>query len=295
MSQSPRTLRFAKRAAAISVFALLASALNPANALMTRVFDEATTERSWLGIALMALSHGAVIAWLIEKTPLRGLRLALWLGALYGGINGVMAQIETWAFLSLWNPVLNGEAVGIIFLHQLSFGLLLAGLTGLAFRTRREPVASPILLPHGTSLAGRIAAAATLYVPVYLLAGAFIAVPLGGEAFQQVYGQLKTPAWMPLFQLARGFGWAGLALLTLRYCTGHRWHAMLTGALVLAVPMDAGLLLENPLFPDALRWAHFVEVGVSMLVYGWLVGALLTPRVRPAPGLHARAAQAAHA
>jgi hypothetical protein len=47
----------------------------------------------------------------------------------------------------------------------------------------------------------------------------------------------------------------------------------------------APLLVPNPLMPDAIRYAHMVEVVCSNLVFGGIAGWLLSPRraILPAP------------
>jgi hypothetical protein len=40
------------------------------------------------------------------------------------------------------------------------------------------------------------------------------------------------------------------------------------------------LMIPNPFFPDAVRWAHFCEVVSSMFVFGFLVSMLWKHRDR---------------
>jgi len=264
-----------------SLAAMLATVLNPAGILVREVFPGAGEDPDFAGLLLASLAHGAALAWLASHTHLRGPSLAVAVGGLYAATTGGMAQIESWVFLSLWNPVLTGPQIARILIHQTTQAALVGALAALFFhRAPVDPALPGIALHRGPSLAWRLGAVAALYVPIYLLAGAFIAMPLAGGAFDEVYGALQVPAWMPLFQLARGLAWAGLAWLLLRLTRGGGYSARTTVALGLAIPMDAGLLLRNPIFPDALRRAHLVEVGVSMLVFGWLAAGLLTDRGR---------------
>ena len=34
----------------------------------------------------------------------------------------------------------------------------------------------------------------------------------------------------------------------------------------------APLLVPNPFLPDAVRWAHMIEIGASNAIFGWLIG-----------------------
>lgn len=58
---------------------------------------------------------------------------------------------------------------------------------------------------------------------------------------------------------------------------------MLIAGATLSVLGGGGLIVPNPYLPDAVRWAHLVEVGVSNFVYGAFIGWLLTsPRATAA-------------
>ena len=284
--RGPTELRFASNSLVTAALAFLAALLNPFNALLGRVLPAREAAADWTGLVLASLCHGLVVSWLIAHTRLRGLALSVWLFVLYAGINGCMAQVETWLFLSVWNPVLSATLVGVLWLHLVSFGACFALLVGLAFRRTTELEHASVELLCGSALLRRLALSALAYVPIYFAAGALIAIPLAGDAFEHVYGQLTVPTWMPLVQLGRGLLWAGLAWLTLRFSSGTRNAARITCSLVLTLPMDAGLLIKNPLFPDAMRFAHGIEILISMLLYGWLVSSwLLVPQTTRAQRL----------
>jgi len=58
-----------------------------------------------------------------------------------------------------------------------------------------------------------------------------------------------------------------------------RWpETALAIGLLFAVLMNAQLLLPNPYMPEAVRMTHLIETASSNLIFGLLVGWLLTQR-----------------
>jgi hypothetical protein len=55
----------------------------------------------------------------------------------------------------------------------------------------------------------------------------------------------------------------------------------------------APLLIANPYLPDAIRYAHLPEVGVSNVLFGLLAGWLLSPPATGAAGAERALAPAA--
>jgi hypothetical protein len=60
--------------------------------------------------------------------------------------------------------------------------------------------------------------------------------------------------------------------------TPRAQHAVAGSLLMCVIGGLAPLLVPNPLMPDAIRYAHMVEVVCSNLVFGGLAGWLLSPR-----------------
>jgi len=108
-----------------------------------------------------------------------------------------------------------------------------------------------------------------LYVVIYLIAGMYIAIPLGGEAFQATYANLSVPAWMPLVQLLRGMLWALIIWFFVAHHTTAESSKMAT-AIALSLISSIQLIHPNSLMDTPLRLAHFVEMTVSMAAFGWL-------------------------
>jgi len=98
-----------------------------------------------------------------------------------------------------------------------------------------------------------------------------VAMPIGGKAFQQFYGDLQMPAWFLPFQMVRGMIWAALAIPVIRMMRGRLWETGLAVALLFSVLMGSLLLVPNEYMPNQVRMAHIVEVSSSNFLFGWIV------------------------
>lgn len=261
----------------IALWVALASALNPANSWLVRHVPT-NAEPDLPGLALMSLVQGFAISFWIRHTALRSWKLGLRLAAVYFLIGTFLAQIETWLFLSVWNPKFSGTQVAVIATHHTVFVLLLSVLVAVS---HRKPVASSapeVVLHTGAQFWMRASLLAVMYAVIYWLAGFFIALPLAGDAFQKTYGELRVPDWMLLFQVLRGYVWVLTAVLLLRGFRGKPWQAYCAVGFVMVAAIDAGLLMKNPIFPDEMRIAHLAELFVSMMAFGVLSGYVLVRR-----------------
>ncbi len=117
-----------------------------------------------------------------------------------------------------------------------------------------------------------------IYVFIYFAFGAFVAMPLGGEAFQELYGELQMPVWFFPFQIVRGMIFAALAIPLVQMMRGRLWEPALAVALLFSVLMAGLLLPPNQYLPDQVRMAHIVEVSTSNLLFGWIVVQILGRR-----------------
>jgi len=273
-----RFARFTKDWLKLSLLVGFATLANPINQWVAQATPRGGTLDA-PGLILMFLAHGLAIAWWINHTAERGFRLGARVAGVYLLISCVLAQIETWMFLSVWNQKMSGSQVAVIALQAAVFSVMIGLLVWIAYRTpvpkTKAKEMEAVSLYQGRALLKRVAILALLYFPIYWLAGYFIAIPLSGPAFREVCGDLQVPAWLALFQFVRGLGWGLAAWLVLQSMSGKRWRVQFGNSLVLTVVMDAGLLVKNPLFPDPMRWAHFVEIFASMMLFGWLCAILL--------------------
>jgi hypothetical protein len=76
-----------------------------------------------------------------------------------------------------------------------------------------------------------------------------------------------------------------IAVLLWQMPTSRAQHAIAGSLLMCLIGGLAPLVIPNPLFPDAIRYAHMVEVVCSNLLFGGIAAWLLSPRraILPAP------------
>jgi hypothetical protein len=120
------------------------------------------------------------------------------------------------------------------------------------------------------------------YLVLYFAAGTII-----WPYVKDFYATQKLPppsAILALELLLRGPAFIVLCLLMIRMLGLPRLSgALAVGVIFTLISGVAPLLMPNPYFPDAVRWAHFCEVTSSNFVFGavvaWLWG---QPRLAPA-------------
>jgi hypothetical protein len=102
-----------------------------------------------------------------------------------------------------------------------------------------------------------------------------------GSFFAQMATVIRDTPWLIPFQIVRAMFWVALALPVIRMLKGQRLETALAIGFLFAVVMNAPLLLPNPYMPEAVRMAHLVETSSSNLIFGVLIGLLLTERRAP--------------
>lgn len=233
---------------------------------------------------LVGILQAAVIGYVLARSVWHGWKLISALFVIYAGITVFQTQIESIVFLQYFVSIIPAAAMPALIAN----GVIAAALITLAavfifgkFKPPAESVAAsePLHLSIAQWL-WKIAALAVIYVVVYFLFG-FIAVILGGEAFQEYYGQLQLPAWFFPFQIVRGAIWVLLTIPIIRMMRGS-WRAIGLGvALMLSVLIASLVIPPNEFMPPQVRFAHFVELLTSMFVFGWVDYWLLTWQRKP--------------
>jgi hypothetical protein len=223
---------------------------------------------SWLVIA-------GTLVWIAHNSRIRGWRLAASLATLLFGV-------------AYFNSIIEARFFGLISQKQLfsilGMSLIGAGVLGIALLAilrglSAPPAAEPGWTPRVS--VGRIAIGAFAYLAVYFTAGLAI-LPF----IESFYAPRVMPSGLEVIAmqlLIRGPVFVALAILLVRMSAAPRTATIvMTGAALALLGGVAMLMVPNPWIPDATRWAHFVEVGVSNFVYGCFLGWLLTARSRTA-------------
>jgi len=76
------------------------------------------------------------------------------------------------------------------------------------------------------------------------------------------------------FQFIRGILFV-LGVLPLLYMLQRKKSVFITGISLVYLCTAVVLIIPNILFPDAVRWAHFIEMFFSMLLFGVITGYIL--------------------
>ena len=218
----------------------------------------------WLVLsnALVVVALGAAAM----RSEWKGWRLYLALFSIPVGIAAIN-MLEGVIFLT--NAKIDWRG---IFLLTVAGHAIAAALWTFIFNRKPEP-AGDWTIPARTfpQKLWRMALCSAAYVFLYLLAG-MIVFPYVREYYATQHipsmGQLVLLQFFirgPLFVL--------VCLALLRMLRLNGWSAALSVGLTFTILSGvATLILPNPFFPDAVRWAHFCEVTSSNFVFGCVVG-----------------------
>jgi hypothetical protein len=221
----------------------------------------------------------AVLLGLASHSRWTGLRSMLALFAVAFGVGSAVNLLEAVVF----DVMAAGLAVRALLMFLVTSAILCALVAALTRHHRPHDSPGSEALPPPPAV-WRFAAVAALYVVTYFTAGTLV-YPFIEDFYRTV--TVPPRGVVALLQLlVRGPFFAAIAFLLLRYLTGSPWAiALWTGAAFSIVGGIAPLLVPNSTFPDAVRWAHLVEVSVSNFAFG--VAASLLLSARPAPALAA--------
>ena len=251
---------------------------------------------SLLGLFGVSLVETVVLTIVILRSRGWGWKLVGAIFLAFYGLNTVVSQIESIVFLPSQLPA------GMI--PQLfAMGAILAGifspLAVLILGKMRRGLAAQVPNPRQNLPAGewawKLAVIAVAYVVLYFSFGYFVAWknPVvqayyggtdPGSFFAQMAGIGATTPWLFLLQVLRSMLWVAFSLPVIRMHKGRPWEVAVTVGLLFAV-WTVQLLLPNPFMPEAVARTHLVETAPSNLIFGCLVGWLLSQRHAPA---HAR-------
>jgi hypothetical protein len=233
--------------------------------------DQGQAPVGFAPLIAVSLVETSVMVWLLSRLQLSGMRLLLVLLVVFHGAKTFLMMIELVFFLNIWAApaMISVERVLALELHGLLMACLYCPIAILLLKKWRAPgVLSPRCPSITRKLLLNILTAGFFYSACYWVVGAYLLIPLAGESFGFTYGNLQVPVWMPLFQVARGLVWAVIVLLLVTYLPTKGVKLYLTVGLILAVLGSAQLLSPNPYMLDHLRYAHLVEIWVSMMIFG---------------------------
>jgi hypothetical protein len=232
-----------------------------------------------VALLIMCALDTIVLSYPIIRSRWTGWRMVVTIFFVFYGVMTFLSQIETVVFLDYFVDIVPAEMIPKLFMQGVITAALFSPLAVLIHGRMKGAEESQelnrrLVMPW-REWVWKLILIAVIYVFIYISFGAFVAIPLAGEAFQEYYAGLQLPAWILPFQMVRAMVWTALALPVIRMMKGDWWEAGLAVALLFSVLMGSLLLLPNPHMPDAVRLAHFVEVSSSNFLFGWIVVWLL--------------------
>lgn len=258
--------------------------------------NAAAPENSGMAAAWLLLADcflcTLVLTALVVRSRWTGWRLVAVVFWVFYGVMTFLSQIETAVFVTR----LPAGTLARLFLMGALIAAPFSVLAVLLLGKRKADLAdhqhNPRLLMPAGQWAWRLAAIALAYLILYFTFGYFIAwrnpaVPAyyggvdEGSFLARMRVVLTDTFWLIPFQILRAMLWVAIALPVVRMMKGRWQETALTVGLLFAVLMSAQLLLPNPYMPEAVRMAHLMETASSNLIFGFLVGWLLTLRHEP--------------
>jgi len=282
------TLRLAVLAVTFIVLLAVAGSLTTSPELTARFTPEQQAQ-SVTVLPLVGLIMSSCLGYLAFRSRWHSWRLASALFIVLYGIYTFLSQIETAVFPAVADQLPEGILRGFFvsgLILAAPFSLLAVWILG---KTRKDSsipeVGDRLQMPLAEWL-WKLAAAAVLYVIVYFIFGYYVAwrtpnLPefYGGSDPGSFIGQLgsvvRDTAWLPFFQIFRGFIWAAIGCLIIRMHAGKAWEIALAVGITFAALISVGLLFPNPFMPPEIARGHALELSSSMLVYGILLTILM--------------------
>lgn len=275
-------LKFTAMVIVVTVSFIIVSALIPYSEGLTTAHQD--TDASAILFILISNAWLCLAIWYVTvNSPWEKSKLAFSLIGVLFLVASFMTQIETLFFRTAF-PVLTTADIFWIFIANgvpIFVGVPLA-LYLFRNNSREQPDGRAIPMPSFRNLAAKLILIGIAYVFVYFLFGYFIAWqvedlrvfysgnPTDPGFFSQQMSNLEEFPIIYPFQFVRGvlFGVFVLPLLFM-FKTNNRalFISMMLVFLSTAIP----LVIPNPLFPESVRWAHFLEMITSMFFFSIIV------------------------
>jgi len=231
-------------------------------------------------ISLMALLQSMVISYPVIRSRWSGWKLILTIFFIYYGVTTFMTQIESVVFLQYLVDIIPVEATPGLFLNGAISAVIISPVAVILYgkykKSTVENGTNQRLIMPAKQWIWKVLIIAVIYVFIYLLFGALVAKPLAGKAFDEYYANLQMPSWIIPFQILRGIIWILISLPIIRMMKGKIWETKLAVSLVLSVLISSLVIPPNEFMPSAIRHAHFVEIFLSMFLFGWITVWILT-------------------
>lgn len=242
-----------------------------------------------IGFLIFGVINMLLIIALILSSRWNGWKLALLLGTAYYGAVTFLIQIEAWYFMS--NITFDQKLVPRLFIMGLPVAFLYIPLAVLILGkwTKKNSAKSAFsLIPPVKQWIWKLSTIAIVYILLYWLAGYYIAWQNADlRAFYGSPGDI-LPFWehtantlysdsgLFFFQAIRAMLWTLCAIPIIRGSKVNVWWTAILVGLFFTVPQISGLIIENPLMPNAsIRLSHMIEGISTNIVFGMIIVWLL--------------------
>jgi hypothetical protein len=215
-----------------------------------------------------------IFVFIIENTRISGFRLMALLFWVFFGVTTFVMQLETIVFGSAFPMLSTMDVLRMAFTALVSEVLFVPLAVVVMGKWKNNKYAMKPLFQKNFLV--RISPLAIIYPMLYFFFGFFVAWQ--SSAVREFYATSTITSAQPLLtfiQIGRGFLWV-LAGLPLFVMFEKRLHAVIASILCYALFPSISLLLPNTLMPEAVRLTHFVEISLSMAIFGMAAGWWMT-------------------
>jgi hypothetical protein len=242
-----------------------------------------------LGLIIVGAGHALVLMAVILSSRWSGWKLMLAVSFAYYGMVTFMAQIETWYFLT--SLTVSPQLLPALFVMGIPAAIFFVPLAvlilGKGIKSPKDTASNESLIMPASQWVWKLAAITLAYLILYFSAGYFIAWQNPelrafyhgtdpGNFFLQMLHIFQSDPWLTPFQVLRSQLWVLFTLPVIRMTRGKPVYIAMLVGLLLAVPMNIGHIMANPLIPaNSVRLSHMLETASSNFVYGLVIVWLL--------------------
>ncbi|SHE79150.1 hypothetical protein [Dysgonomonas macrotermitis] len=249
-------------------------------------FREISGDSGLTGIATLLILNlfcCYTIFYVIRNSTLSGIKTIICLSISLPCVYIFMTQIETLFFISAFPALTKMDVLLIMFSN--SVPLVIGILIGNKIFARKEKIINYEIesktLFSKKGLIAKIFIIGFLYAIIYFLFGYFVAwqsedlrifysgSPLKDSFIEKLISNFKEDPFIYLFQIVRGILFA-LFISPIVFLFSNKSKTLLVSIILIYATTALCLIIPNKLFPDSVRWAHFIEMSTSMLLFAFV-------------------------
>ena len=226
-------------------------------------------------LLLMHVILSIVISYVLIRSNIYGIKLFVFLVWIIFGINTLVMQLDTIIFINAF-PGITVVDIGYLVLGSFIHTSVVVPVAMLIFNKWEKVDFVPGNKQRFTNLYAKILILAIIFVIIYFAFG--ITIPMQFPGVKDFYKDIMIQIQNNLFlfiilQFFRGVLWviAGLPLFKL---FEKKRDVVIAYVLCYSIFSSVGLLLPNPIMPAHVRFAHCIEIVISMALFG-LINALV--------------------